>query len=131
MSRVLLFSYWPVFTPDGMACSVGLRVWGLARQLSDRGHQVQIAEPGRGPACRAPLDPRIEMVRWSNVRASRRMIRDADVVVVPAAPAMVPHFKRATPRCLVVDLYAPILLEGASFMERSETHLGIYTGLVR
>src|SRR5713101_5489685 len=62
MAKVLLFSYWPVFTPEGMACSVGLRVWGLARALSARGHQVSIAEPAqiRPNAAPSPLDPRIE-----------------------------------------------------------------------
>ena len=47
-SKVLLFSPIPVFTPTGMASGLGLRVWGLARALSARGHRVRIAEPAGG-----------------------------------------------------------------------------------
>jgi glycosyltransferase involved in cell wall biosynthesis len=133
MARVLLFSYWPVFTPEGMACSVGLRVWGMAQALSARGHQVRIAEPqnGRSAIPPAPVDCGVEMVGWGNPRSSRGMIEAADVVVAPAAPLMLPHFKRARPRCLVVDLYAPILLEAASFMKPDEAELASYAALVR
>jgi glycosyltransferase involved in cell wall biosynthesis len=133
MARVLLFSYWPVFTPEGMACSVGLRVWGLAQTLSALGHQVRIAEPQNGRAAipPPPVDCGVEMVGWGHPRASRAMIEAADVVVAPAAPLMLPHFKHARPRCLVVDLYAPILLEAASFMERTEAELASCAVLVR
>src|SRR5207244_12141202 len=77
MAKVLLFSYWPVFTPEGMACSVGLRVWGLAQALARRGHDVRIAEPAqvRPTAAPSPLDARIQLVGWSHdARASRAMI---------------------------------------------------------
>ena len=53
MAKILLFSNVPVFTPDGMASGLGLRVWGMAQALTARGHQVQVLEPyQRGAATR-------------------------------------------------------------------------------
>jgi glycosyltransferase involved in cell wall biosynthesis len=132
MAKVLLFSYWPVFTREGMTCSVGLRAWGLARALSNRGHQVRIAEPAsaRPVSCPAPQDRRIEMVGWQHPKASRRLIEEADVVVVQPTWEMWPHFARARPRCLVVDLYAPLLLEGVSFLKSSKRELDHYAHMV-
>lgn len=123
MANVLMFSYWPVFTRDGMACSVGLRVWGLARALAARGHQVRIAEPQDDQSVlseTACIDG-LQRVgyRWGDPRTTRRMIADADVVYTQATPTMWSHFVWSQPRSLVVDLYAPILLEGSSMLERT------------
>lgn len=134
MAKVVMFSYWPVFTPDGMACSVGLRIWGLARALAARGHQVRIAEPQDGASAAAHAHPvrGVEVVgfSWSDPRTTRAMIEDADVVYVQATPTMWSHFVWSRPRALVVDLYAPILLEGASVMDRSSAGLEAYTRMV-
>jgi glycosyltransferase involved in cell wall biosynthesis len=133
MTKILFFSQWPIFSENGMACSVGLRIWGLARQLSARGHEVTISEPlGRRTAIPpAPGAPGIRFTGWRDPCDSRAEIERADVVVVQATPFVMPHFEHARPRFLVADLYAPVLLEGASFMYGSHGELSNYAELVR
>jgi glycosyltransferase involved in cell wall biosynthesis len=132
MAKVLLFAPVPVFTAEGMASGIGLRVWGLARALAARGHQVRIAEPaaGRPTPSPAPQDARIERIGWDQPRASRAMIEAADVVVVQPTMGMWPHFLRSQPRCLVVDVYAPMLLEAITFLQPHGQHVHDYAHLV-
>src|SRR5712691_1162918 len=132
MAEVLLFAPVPVFTAEGMASGIGLRVWGLARALAGRGHRVRIAEPAsvRPTRSPAPQDPRIEMIGWDRPRASRAMIEAADVVVVQPTMGMWPHFVRCRPRCLVVDVYAPMLLEAITFLQPQGQNLHDYSHLV-
>jgi glycosyltransferase involved in cell wall biosynthesis len=149
MAKVLLFSNVPVFTPDGIATGLGLRVWGLARSLATRGHDVTIAEPetGRGrraeggrtsssipdalcplPSALSPLPP---IVTWSgDPRSTRRLIESADVVVVQPTLALWPHFLRPRPRCLVVDLYNPVLVDCLTFLKPEGQGLHDYANTV-
>ena len=131
-SKVLLFSPIPVFTPTGMASGLGLRVWGLARALSARGHRVRIAAPGLTPGpSPAAAPPDIERVGWGkDTRASRAMIEEADVVVVQPTLAQWPHFLRSRPRCLVVDLYNPTLLDCLTYLGPQKQHLHDYSNTV-
>jgi glycosyltransferase involved in cell wall biosynthesis len=128
-SKVLLFSPIPVFTPTGMASGLGLRVWGLARALSARGHQVRIAEPvgGRSTAAATTAHPEIEWVSWGkDTRASRPLIEEADVVIVQPTIGQWPHFLRSRPRCLVVDLYNPTLIDCLTYLGTQPQQLHHY-----
>jgi glycosyltransferase involved in cell wall biosynthesis len=121
MARVLLFANVLVFTPEGMASGLGLRVWGLARALATRGHQVRVAEPASGvQALRrsgAQGETGISLCAWgSSTRETQAMIEAADVVIVQPTLALWPHFLRAHPRCLVVDLYNPTLIDCLTFL---------------
>lgn len=58
------------------------------------------------------------------------MIEAADVVVVQPTPALWPHFLRARPRCLVVDLYNPTLLDCLTYLEPCGQHLHDYAHTV-
>jgi glycosyltransferase involved in cell wall biosynthesis len=137
MSRVLLFANVPVFTPEGMASGLGLRVWGLARALSARGHQVQLAEPGSGvqvfgcSGVQGGAGANPSFCRWGgNPRETRAMIEAADVVIVQPTLALWPHFLRSRPRCLVVDLYNPTLIDCLTFLGSEGQPLHDYANTV-
>jgi glycosyltransferase involved in cell wall biosynthesis len=58
------------------------------------------------------------------------MIEAADVVIVQPTLALWPHFLRARPRCLVVDLYNPTLVDCLTFLEPHGQHLHDYANVV-
>jgi glycosyltransferase involved in cell wall biosynthesis len=58
------------------------------------------------------------------------MIEGADVVVVQPTLALWPHFLRARPKCLVVDLYNPTLVDCLTFFEPRGQHLHDYAHTV-
>src|SRR6266568_896933 len=89
---------------------------------------IPVFTPGPSPAA-AP--PGIERVGWGkDTRASRAMIEDADVVVVQPTLAQWPHFLRSRPRCLVVDLYNPTLLDCLTYLGPQKQHLHDYSNTV-
>jgi glycosyltransferase involved in cell wall biosynthesis len=137
MAKVLLFSNVPVFTTDGIATGLGLRVWGLARALAARGHDVTVAEPASGvqerliPSLNTRTPEHLNTVTWSDdPHSTRRLIEAADVVIVQPTLALWPHFLRSRPRCLVVDLYNPVLADCLTFLKPEGQGLHDYANTV-
>jgi glycosyltransferase involved in cell wall biosynthesis len=73
----------------------------------------------------------LNTVPWSDdPRSTRRLIEAADVVIVQPTLALWPHFLRARPRCLVVDLYNPVLVDCPTFLKPEGQGLHDYANTV-
>src|SRR5262249_33836920 len=137
MASVLIVSNIRVFDEAGMATGPGLRARGIAAALAARGHQTFLAEPQRGrikepgtgaqrtqlrspgfagypPARFAGTRGRdgIQLTSWRKKdREFARMAAQADVVIVQPGTAVAAAFAGLETRCLVVDLYNPVMTE--------------------
>src|SRR5438067_1093241 len=113
MATVLIASNVRVFDEAGMATGPGLRAWGIASALAARGHHAILAEPGRA---RSP-EPRcsrenVTLAWWTpGTHHLRRLVAMADVLVVQPGIEIAAALAGPEPRCLVVDLYNPVVPE--------------------
>lgn len=113
MARVLIVSNIRVFDEAGMATGPGLRAWGIARALSVRGHQTILAEPGQGRGKQPDADREgVRLISWRrNDTEFVRSVAHADVVIVQPGTTVAAAFGGLETRCLVVDLYNPVMTE--------------------
>ncbi len=109
----MLFSPSQVFSSEGMASGVGLRVWEMARALKRKGHAVTIAEDGHGRDYEKD-GVRVLGCDWSNYAS---LAKGKDAVIAPQCRMMVKYFKAVKNVPILIDLYDPILMESIKSME--------------
>jgi glycosyltransferase involved in cell wall biosynthesis len=113
MATIQIISNIRVFDDAGMATGPGLRAWGIAAALAARGHRTWLAEPQPGAVeLRRSERAGVQLAWWrKGSRELRRLVHDADVVLVQPCPAIAFALAELQPRCLVVDLYNPVITE--------------------
>lgn len=123
MATVLIISNIRILDDTGRATGPGLRAWGIAEALADRGHRAILAEP-RFSQPRGERDARgkVRLAWWTpGTYDLRPLVSAADVVIVQAAGEIAMALARSNPRCLVVDLYNPVVPEHLALDPKLET----------
>lgn len=118
MAVVLILSNIGVFDAAGMATGPGLRAWGIAAALAARGHDTTLAEPRRGQVA-GPRPDRdgVSLAWWSPGDPElRRRVATAEVVIVQPGGEVARALRGLASRCLVVDLYNPVVTELLALM---------------
>ena len=125
MATVLITANVRVFDDAGMATGPGLRAWGLAASLAARGHRTTLAEPRRGPVAGPPsARDHVTLARWTpGTHDLRQLLTAADVLVAQPGVEIAAALAGLEPRCLVVDLYNPVVPEQMAVMAPSEPNL--------
>jgi hypothetical protein len=133
MANVVIASNVRVFDDAGMATGPGLRAWGLASALAARGHQTTLAEPGRGEQPHACSSRgKVAMAGWTpGAPGTRRLLTEVDVLVVQPGGGIAAACRGLEPRCLVVDLYNPVVPEQMAVMGSSEPELKHFAWILR
>ncbi len=133
MATVLIVSNLRVFNEAGMATGPGLRAWGIATSLAARGHttslyQLDFSVATPASTCRDG----VALNSWKpGDRALRRALAAADVVIVQPGGDIATELTRVKPRCLVVDLYNPVVPELLTMIGATEPGQREYGGALR
>jgi glycosyltransferase involved in cell wall biosynthesis len=133
MATVLIVSNIRVFDAAGMATGPGLRAWGLAAALVARGHRTTLAAPRCGQEAR-PRGARddVSIVEWTpGTRDLKKLLASADVVIAQPGVGIAAAFSGLDRRCLVVDLYNPVVPEQMAVMAPSELNLKQFEWILR
>jgi glycosyltransferase involved in cell wall biosynthesis len=133
MANVLILSNIRVFDDAGMATGPGLRAWGMATALSARGHETVLAEPQIGPSGVRRAERESVRLAWWQQRSAemRRLVQQADVVIVQPCPAIAFALADLQPRCLVVDLYNPVITEYLALTRPSDASTDEFKAVLR
>jgi len=109
MSRVIFFSHKKIFE-KGKNSAADIRFWEMAKLLANKGHKVTMAEKQRE---REETNSSIKFIGWKKALLSN-IAEQYDVAIVPIWTTEKEVLEKIKEIPVVVDAYAPIVLEQAS-----------------
>jgi glycosyltransferase involved in cell wall biosynthesis len=109
MSRVIFFSHKKIFE-KGKTSAADIRFWEMAKVLAKKGHKITIAEK---PREHEETIYSIKFIGWKKVLSSS-LFGSYDVAIIPLWTTEKDVLEKVKNIPVVVDAYAPIVLEQAS-----------------
>jgi hypothetical protein len=133
MCSVLIVSNIRVFDEEGRATGPGLRAWGIAAALAARGHTATLLEPRpRGIVDSRNEREGVRLGWWQcGDPELRRQVATADLVVMQPGRVVAEALAGVRPRCLVVDLYNPVVTESLTLVQPGEPGVRQFGAMLR
>ena len=125
MSRVIIFSYEPIF-PEHGSSGPSIRNWEIAKALTRRGHEVTIAEWGHSEDY---TKEKIKFIKWDE-KELKDISKRFDVALIQESHAVSEYFNNIDNIPTIVNLTIPISIEAAADQIKNKEEFFINDGLV-
>ena len=125
MSRVIIFSYEPIF-PEHGSSGPSIRNWEIAKALTRRDHKVTIAEWGHSEDY---TKNKIKFIKWDE-KELKDISKRFDVALIQESHAVSEYFNNIDNIPTIVNLTIPISIEAAADQIKNKEEFFINDGLV-
>ena len=125
MSRVIIFSYEPIF-PEHGSSGPSIRNWEIAKALTRRGHEVTIAEWGHS---KDYIKEKIKFIKWDE-KELKDISKKFDVALIQNSHAIPEYFNTINEIPTIINLTIPISIEAAADQIKNKKEFFINDGLV-
>jgi len=124
MSRVIIFSYEPIF-PEYGSSGPSIRNWEIAKALTRRGHKVTIAEWGHS---KDYTKNGIKFIKWDE-KELEDISKRFDVTIIQESHAVSEYFNKIDKIPTIVNLTIPISIEASAHQIRSKGEFFVNDGV--
>ena len=125
MSRVIIFSYEPIF-PEHGSSGPSIRNWEIAKALTRRGHKVTIAEWDHS---KDYTKNNIKFIKWDE-KELKDISKKFEVSLIQNSHAIPEYFDRINKIPTIINLTIPISIEAAADQIKNKEEFFVNDGLV-